>query len=61
MNDSMMRGIQVLLQRAPVEFWQVMGGILVLLVVASAIAAVLKRRSPARRWTISWRGSTPGG
>lgn len=45
MNDSMMRGIQVLLQRAPVEFWQVMGGILVLLVVASAIAAVLKRRS----------------
>ncbi len=46
MNDSMMRGIQVLLQRAPVEFWQVMGGILVLLVVASAIAAVLKRRRP---------------
>ncbi|MGE4360067.1 MAG: phosphatidate cytidylyltransferase [Lysobacteraceae bacterium] len=46
MNDSMMRGIQVLLQRAPVEFLQVMGGILVLLVVASAIAAVLKRRRP---------------
>lgn len=44
--DAIKQGIENMLRQTPDEFWQVMGGVLALLVVASTIAAVLKRRKP---------------
>ncbi len=46
MVEAMRQAVQGLLQRTPGEFWQVMAGVLTLLVVASAIAALLRRRRP---------------
>ena len=46
MNTSINQWFAALLDSTPIQFWQVMGGVLVLLVVASTIAAVLKRRKP---------------
>ncbi|MFA5589309.1 MAG: phosphatidate cytidylyltransferase [Lysobacteraceae bacterium] len=46
MSDSILIWFEALLRRTPEEFWQVMGGVLVLLLIASTIAALLKRRKP---------------
>src|SRR5690606_40397465 len=46
MNDSMKQWSRALLDATPIQFWQVMAGVLALLVISSVIAAVLKRRQP---------------
>ncbi len=46
MIEDLESWLGALVRRTPQEFWQVMGGVLVLLVVASVIAAVLRRRRP---------------
>lgn len=44
--DLIKQGFETSLRQTPDAFWQVMGGVLVLLIVASTIATVLKRRKP---------------
>ena len=46
MSESLREFWTTLLARTPEAFWQVMGGVLVLLLLASSIAAVLKWRKP---------------
>ncbi len=46
MGNSIKQWFTVLLDATPIQFWQVMGGVLALLVIASVVAAVLKRRKP---------------
>lgn len=44
--DLIKQGFETSLRQTPDAFWQVMGGVLVLLIVASTIATVLRRRKP---------------
>ncbi|MFA5685441.1 MAG: phosphatidate cytidylyltransferase [Lysobacteraceae bacterium] len=46
MIEPLQNGLDQWLRQTPAGFWPVMGGVLALLVVASIIAAVLKRRKP---------------
>ena len=46
MSESIKQWFTALMDATPIQFWQVMGGVLALLVVASLIAAVLKHRKP---------------
>ncbi len=42
--ETLQDGWARLLRQTPIEFWQVMGGVLALLLVASVVAAILRRR-----------------
>ena len=44
--ETLQEGWARLLRQTPIEFWQVMSGVLGLLIVASVVAAVLRRRKP---------------
>lgn len=44
--QTLQEGWARLLRQTPIEFWQVMSGVLILLILASVVAVVLRRRKP---------------